>query len=288
MHAFLLSCMKVRKHARLSESLHALYDACKHECMQTLMVYSESGGATKTTTAVSLAAVTASTGRNVVLIDLDPRAAATKWIGIEPKEQGLHVGAILGDENPAGWAEELAVESMWFPTLRVVPSARNVSNREADRADHAELRLLTSLEGLKADVVIIDCPNRQGGPLTLSALNAADSIVYAAAATVDGVDGVEGARRSVDQFRLARKRLGATDNLTESGIVVGAVQETIMSRIAANSIDELRDTGLLLTPLVPNRAIVQEMRVTHEWYGKYRKGTPVVDAYTKLTEQVIR
>ncbi|SDI70581.1 CobQ/CobB/MinD/ParA nucleotide binding domain-containing protein [Arthrobacter subterraneus] len=256
--------------------------------MQTLMVYSESGGATKTTTAVSLAAVTAAQGREVVLIDLDPRAASSKWLDAQPKEDGLHVGAILGDPDPVGWAEELAVPTDWFPTLRCVPSARNVSNREADRADHAELRLKTSLEGIQADLVIIDCPNRQGGPLTLSALNAADTIVYAAAPTVDGADGVDGARRSVEQFKLSRRRIGAPDNLTEAGIVVGAVQETIMSRIAVTSIDELRDTGLLLTPLVPHRTIVQEMRLTHEWYGQYRKGAPVVAAYTQLAEQVIR
>ena len=156
--------------------------------MQTLMVYSESGGVTKTTTAVSLAMVAAAEGRRVVLVDLDPRAASTKWFGVEPSAEGMHVGAILGDENPEGWAEDLAVPSGWHPNLRVIPSARNVSNREADRADHAELRLKISLTGLQADVVVIDCPNRQGGPLTLSALNAADTVVYAATATSDGID----------------------------------------------------------------------------------------------------
>lgn len=256
--------------------------------MQTIMVYSESGGATKTTTAVSLAAVTAASGRKVVLVDLDPRAAASKWIGVEPKTDGLHVGAILGDTDPEGWAQDLAVESSWFPNLRVVPSARSVSNREADRADHAELRLRTSLIGIDADVVIIDCPNRQGGPLTLSALNAADTIVYAAGATVDGVDGVAGARKSVEQFRMSRKRIGAPDNLHEAGIVVGAVASTVMSRIAVASIEELRETGMLLTPLVPHRTIVQEMRMTQEWYGEYRKGQPIVDAYNELMKEIIR
>ncbi len=66
--------------------------------------------------------------------------------------------------------------------------ARNVSNREAGRAHYAELSLLISLTGLSADVVVMDCPNRQGGPLTLSALNAADTVVYAATATSDGID----------------------------------------------------------------------------------------------------
>ena len=89
-------------------------------------------------------------------------------------------------------AGELALPNGWHPHLRVIPSACNVSNREADRADHAELRLKISLTGLSADVVVIDCPNRQRGPLTLSALNAADTVVYAATATSDGIDGVDG------------------------------------------------------------------------------------------------
>jgi len=265
-----------------------MHELKQDELMQTLMVYSESGGVTKTTTAVSIAAIAASQGRRTVLVDLDPRAASTKWLDVTPAEEGLHVGAILGDENPEGWAEDLAIQSSWFPELRIVPSARNVSNREADRADHAELRLRTSLEGLNADLVVIDCPNRQGGPLTLSALNAADTILYASSASGDGVDGVAGARRTVEQFRASRHRIGAPANLTEAGIVCGGVRETIMSRAATASIDDLRDTGMLLVPLVPDRAIVQEVRLVGEWYGKYRKGAPVLNAYTEIVRQVIR
>ena len=256
--------------------------------IQTLMVYSESGGASKTTSAVSLAATAAAEGKRVLLIDLDPRAAATKWLGVTPQEDWQHVGAILGDEDPEGWANDLAIESDWMPTLKVIPSARSVSNREADRADHAELRLRTSLIGVDADLVVLDCPNRQGGPLTLAALNAADTVVYAATATTDGVDGVTGARRSVQHFIKSREMIGAPTPLVEAGIIVGAVQETIMSRIASASIDQLRETGLLLTPLVPHRTIVQEMRLTQEWYGTYRKGAPVVEAYKELAGKILR
>ncbi|NQX10396.1 ParA family protein [Microbacteriaceae bacterium VKM Ac-2855] len=256
--------------------------------MQTVMVYSESGGVSKTTTAVSLAMIAASEGKAVVLVDLDPRAASTKWLNVEPSGEGLHVGAILGDEDPEGWAQDLAVTSAWNSNLRVIPSARSVSNREADRADHAEIRLKVSLIGLDADLVVIDCPNRQGGPLTLAALNAADTVVYAATPSGDGVDGVEGARKTIEQFRLNRTRLGAPTNLVEAGIVVGGVKETIMSRPAVASIEELRETGLLLTPLVPDRAIVPEVRLVGEWYGNYRKGAPVLQAYTEIVGKVIR
>ncbi|WP_431031206.1 ParA family protein [Plantibacter sp. RU18] len=132
--------------------------------MQTLMVYSESGGVTKTVTAVSVAYCAAFMGKRVVLVDLDPRAATTQWLGVEPKEAGLDVSAILGNADPRGWAESLAVPSGFHELLRVIPSGRGVSSQEADRADHSELRLRASLDGLDADVVVIDCPNRQGGP----------------------------------------------------------------------------------------------------------------------------
>ena len=75
----------------------------------TTVVYSEAGGATKTTTAVSLAVALAEQGNDVTLIDLDPRGASTKWLGVEPSGPGLHVGAILADPNPDGWVGDLAV-----------------------------------------------------------------------------------------------------------------------------------------------------------------------------------
>ena len=47
----------------------------------------------------------------------------------------------------------------------------------------------------------------------------------------------------------------------KAGIVVGGVKETIMSRAAVASIEELRATGLFLEPLIPDRAMVQEVRI---------------------------
>lgn len=262
--------------------------------MQKLMVYSESGGVTKTTTTIGLAVAAANAGKTVTVIDLDPRAASTKWVGAQPKGEGLHVGAILGNDDVEGWAEDLAVPTGWHPNLRIIPSARSVSTMEGLRTDHAELRLASSLAGLQSDLVVIDCPNRQGGPLILSALNASDSVVYAATATEDGLDGVLGAQNSVRKFQSSRATMGAPNNLHEAGVIVGAIADTVQSRIERETLEEFDTiTGndgkpLLLRPFVPSRVIVKEMRVTHEWFGNYKKAQKVVDAYAALAEQVIR
>ncbi|MCA4135497.1 ParA family protein [Arthrobacter sp. M4] len=259
--------------------------------MQVLAIYSESGGVTKTTTAVSLAVIAARSGRRVTLVDLDPRAATTKWAGIKPEEDHLHVGAILAYDDCEGYAEELGiVVPAWSENIRVVPAARSVSNREAEYADGAEYRLKTSLVGLESDLVIIDCPNRQGGPLIKGALTAADSIVYASKLSGDGVDGVNGARQTVTQFKKNLARIGATHTLDELGIIAAAVDDRVVGTPSVErvSFEDLEETGLLLTPTVPKRTIVEQVRLTGDWYGDYPSGQKVLDAYTELSKRVIR
>ncbi|MFF2277944.1 ParA family protein [Agromyces sp. NPDC058126] len=255
--------------------------------MDVVAVYSESGGVAKTTGAVSVAVCAARDGLRTVLIDLDPRGAATKWLDVEPVGDGLHVGAILGAEDSEGWAEQLAVPTTFSENLRAIPSARAVSNREADRSDHIEVRLKASLEGLDADLVVIDCPNRQGGPLTLSALTAADKIVYAAKASGDGVDGVAGARVSVAQFKRNRERIGAPAQLEESGIIVTRDRQGFLSIPEVEAINRLREEGPQLGDLVQQLAIVAEVRMAGAWYGDYRKGASILSAYKKITGEIL-
>lgn len=252
------------------------------------MVYSEAGGVTKTTSAVSLAMVAAASGRATTLVDLDPRGAATKWIGSYPDESWKHVGAILADSEPEGWANDLAITTDWSENLKIIPSARSLSNREKDHEDHAELRLGTSLVGHDAEIVIIDCPNRQGGLLTQNALAASDLVVYAATANQDGIDGVEGARESVHKFRASRSKIGASAGIEEAGIVAGGVKETVMTKVSTRALEVLRETGLLFEPIIPNRTIVDQSRMTGEWYGKFDKGLPVLVAYQQVFSNIIK
>ena len=259
--------------------------------MQTLMVYSEAGGVNKTTTAVSIAMAAALNGQRVTLIDLDPRAAATKWTRATPAGEGLHVGAILGaadGKDTRGWAEDLAVPIDWHHSFRVVPSDRSVSNYETLRVEDAELRLMDSLDGLDADVVVIDCANRQGGLLTRSAMLASDSVLYAASAADSGVDGVSGAQRSVTSFKRSQERRGVKSELTELGTVVTRFQNGFLSLSETDAIEQIREFSPIIEPIVPKLAIVPEARLQQDWYGRYRKGSDVLDAYKEIARKVIR
>ena len=256
--------------------------------MKTIAVYAESGGVTKTTSAVSLAAVLARAGRRVILVDLDPRAAASTWLRAEPIEPGWHSGAILGADDAPEWISDVLVASSWSANLRVIPAARSLSTREESTGDSGnDLRLRRGLAALvDVDLVVLDLPNRQGGPIIRNALNATDTLIYAANPSPDGVAGVEGARRSVDRFKAGRREIGAPEQVEEVGVIVGAYRSTVPARIDKAGIERLRSLATVLDPIVPHRAIVQEARAAGEWYGDYSKGRPVAEAYEALAEQV--
>ena len=72
------------------------------------------------------------------------------------------------------------------------------------------------------------------------------------------------------------------------GIIAGAISDNIVPLVEKASFEDLNATGMLLTPMVPRRTIVQQTRLTGEWYGDYRAGNPVVEAYrTLLNESVL-
>lgn len=260
--------------------------------MQTLMTYSEAGGVTKTTAAVSIAMSAARAGRRTVLIDFDPRAAATAWLGVEPAQKGYTSSVLLAADGGADWIDQLVVPSAWHEGLGIIPSARTLSTREEAGTDLPDdLRLFRALPGLAAagvQLVVLDLPNRQGGPITRAALAASRGVIYAANPTPDGVAGVEGARVSVDRFRSHRREIGATDPIAHEWIVCGAwMRPAVPSAIDVAGITRLRSSGLLVEPVIPHRTIVQECRATGAWYGDYERGKPVQDAYDAITHRIL-
>lgn len=104
-------------------------------------------------------------------------------------------------------AQSPVVTSELHPNLRVILSTRNVSYREADRPIIDKLPLLISLTDLSAEAVVIGGPDRPRWPVDVVGIECG---------------GHRGLRRC--------HQLSTPDTLTEAGIVVGGVKETIMCR----------------------------------------------------------
>lgn len=167
------------------------------------------GGVGKTTTAVCLAGALVQRGRRVLLVDLDPQASASLWLGV-PDGGGVLLDALLEAEpNLVPLVHQLE------EGFDVIPSGLALTRFEAAVAQRPGRDLLVkrALSRLPAqwDYILVDTPGAFN-LLTVSALAAADyyllPIEAALLSTEPLLSMLEGIRQVVDMLAAARRDAG--------------------------------------------------------------------------------
>jgi len=224
--------------------------------MTALAVVNQKGGVGKTTVVLGLAAVAARRGHSVVVVDLDPQANATSGLGVWHPE--LTVDAALAADDP-GALSRVVRAGGWGTDLldvppRIAPSSPALAQREPQLANDpigAQDRLAVALQGLTADLVLIDCPPSLG-LLTINALFAADRVAVVTEPGAWAVDGVDQILRNIG--RIAQRRNGPPEL---AGIVVNRLARTRDGRYWDEQILNAHPT-LAIRPAIRLRAAVAE------------------------------
>lgn len=198
--------------------------------MRTVAIAMQKGGSGKTTTAVNLAATLAERGTKVLVVDVDPQANATSWLGIRDVGKGIF----------ACLCEKTSIESILQHTvttgLDIVPSSTWLVGAEKALAGEvgAETLLRRKLRPLQKiyDVTLIDTPPTLG-VLTIGALVAADEVLVPVEAHVMALNGLAQLLQTVD---TVRERLN--DALVLGGIV--ACRVDVRTRHSLEVVEELR------------------------------------------------
>jgi chromosome partitioning protein len=198
--------------------------------MRTVAIAMQKGGSGKTTTTVNLAATLAERGQKVLVVDVDPQANATSWLGIRDAGKGIFTCLC---ENAS---IDSIVQKTMTPGVDVVPSSTWLVGVEKALASEvgAETLLRRKLRPLRQayDVTLIDTPPTLG-VLTIGALVAADEVLVPVEAHVMALNGLAQLLHTVE---TVRERLN--DDLVLGGIV--ACRVDARTRHSLEIVEELR------------------------------------------------
>ena len=158
----------------------------KHKMQKIIAVVNQKGGVGKTTTTINVAAQIASSGKSVLLVDLDPQGNATSGLGIVKDQPVTAYEVLCGDGQLAAAVQETNVAQLY-----VVPSNSNLAAAEIDLVgqEEREFALSKVLQAASYDYVFIDCPPSLG-LLTVNALSAANYVLIPVQAEYYALEGL--------------------------------------------------------------------------------------------------
>jgi chromosome partitioning protein len=241
-------------------------------------IANQKGGVGKTTTAVNVGACIAEAGYGTLLIDVDPQANATVGLGLPRNTPGLY--EVLTGVCTAG--EALAQTTI--AGLALLPAGPGLAgaNVELPRMEGFEDHLRESLEPIRGDFeyILLDCPPSLG-PLTVSALVAADRVIVPVQTEYFALEGLAGL---LETLELVRRELNP--GLTVAGMLL--TMHDSRTRLGRDVEREVREhfRELVFRTVIPRNVRVGEapsygLPVTH--HDPHSTGA---EAYFELAKEV--
>lgn len=248
---------------------------------RVIAIANQKGGVGKTTTAVSLAACIAETGKKVLAIDIDPQGNLTSGLGIEKEDVDNSVYQILIGDCEA----QDAICTCACKNLDVIPSHVNLAGAEVELLDinKREFLLRDRIAGIrdKYDFIIIDCPPALS-MLTINALTTADSVLVPIQCEYYALEGLSQLMHTID---LVRARLN--EKLYIQGVVFTMYDSR--TNLSLQVVENVRDTlnQHIYRTIIPRNVRLAEAPSHGLPINIYDSSSSGAESYRKLAREVI-
>lgn len=243
--------------------------------MKTVTVFNHAGGAGKTSIVRDVGYELSQAGHRVLLIDLDPQANLTGWLGVDGVETNQTVYPVAVDGQPLP-------RPIRAHGLSLIPSHVSLAVAEGQMMGKvgAQGRLRRALQEVadQYDVTLIDSPPSLGQLSILGAL-AADHMIVPVPTRQKGLDALPGLQGAFSEYQEVRPDL-----------TVALYVPTFYDARRLHDREVMVDLQKYLSPLaspVPQReAVWLDSTAQGAPVGAYAPGTPVHRDIQQLTHDV--
>lgn len=251
------------------------------EAMQVLTFFNHAGGVAKTSSVRDIGYVLAETGFKVLLIDVDPQANLTHWLGID--------GSISLDDTiyPAIFGEdELSLpQPKHVHGLEVIPSKLDVARIEPQLLGvvMGVTRLRNTIRKLSGyDFVLIDPPPSLG-QLSALAVIAADKVVVPIPTNSKGIEGLSTVISMVKEYRQAAPNLNIAMFLLTQFDPRTKHDNEALAYIKAN----LTKIAPISSPIHARPAIFKDAQVSGQPLPVFAKGSEADKEIRRATQELL-
>ncbi|MCY7320390.1 MAG: AAA family ATPase [Phormidesmis sp. CAN_BIN36] len=224
---------------------------------RVIALFNQSGGVGKTTITMNLGYQLASRGHRVLLIDMDPQASLTTFMGLDVGKQDKTIYDALISE------EELIPIYPNIHQMDLSPATILLANAEQELvlAEQRELRLKEPLSDIQAqyDFILLDCPPSLG-ILSQISLVAATHVLVPIQTQFKALMGTDSLLQTV---KKVQRRLNKT--LTFAGFcpTMYSPSNALDQRTLEAITDQLAPLGRIFTPISRATALAEASE-----YGK--------------------
>lgn len=238
-------------------------------------MFNHAGGAGKTSLVRDVGYELSQAGHRVLLIDLDPQASLTKWLGVQ-------------DVKLEDTVYPVAVEGKALPTprsvhgLHLVPAHISLSLAEAQISGQIgavlTLRQMLTKQAEQYDVVLIDSPPSLGQLAALGAL-AADVLIVPVLTQQKGLDALPGLHGALELYHRLRPELKVALYVPTMYEGRRAHDREVLAELQAH-------LPSLAQPIPLRGAVWLDSSTAGQPVGLYAPGTPVHRDVLEVTRSV--